>query len=185
MPKKTLVVGASIKPSRYAYIAIKRLLDKDYEVKAIGSKQALIGVVRIETGKPHYKDINTVTLYLNPERQVEYYDYIISYRSPVNSKQTTKSGVEFSLNFGKIKALYTSFTIDGAYLNTKRVYSTVDYAHLPSSGGPKQYRNIGLYPAGESKPLYSSLESQDCFWLLLDLSGERAVRKSACRELIS
>ena len=78
MPKKTLVVGASIKPSRYAYIAIKRLLDKDYEVKAIGSKQALIGVVRIETGKPHYKDINTVTLYLNPERQVEYYDYIIS-----------------------------------------------------------------------------------------------------------
>ena len=81
----------------------------------------------------------------------EYYDYIISYRSPVNSKQTTKSGVEFSLNFGKIKALYTSFTIDGAYLNTKRVYSTVDYAHLPSSGGPKQYRNIGLYPAGESK----------------------------------
>lgn len=78
MPKKTLVIGASIKPSRYAYIAIKRLLDKNYEVKAIGSKQGLIGVARIETGKPQYEDINTVTLYLNPDRQVEYYDYIIS-----------------------------------------------------------------------------------------------------------
>ena len=78
MSKKTLVIGASIKPSRYAYIAIKRLLDKNYEVKAIGSKQGLIGIVRIETGKPPYKDIDTVTLYLNPERQAEYYDYIIS-----------------------------------------------------------------------------------------------------------
>ncbi len=79
MPKKTtLVIGASIKPSRYAYIAIKRLLDKNYEVKAIGSKQGLIGVVRIETGKPSFKDIDTVTLYLNPEKQVEYYDYIVS-----------------------------------------------------------------------------------------------------------
>jgi len=78
MKKKTLVIGASIKPSRYAYIAIKRLLDKDYEVRAIGSKLGLIGVVRIETGKPDYIDIDTITLYLNPERQEEYYDYIIS-----------------------------------------------------------------------------------------------------------
>ncbi|MDY7393687.1 CoA-binding protein [Aureibaculum sp. 2210JD6-5] len=78
MSKKTLVIGASIKPSRYAYIAIKRLLDKNYDVKAIGSKQGLIGIVRIETGKPQYKDIHTVTLYLNPDRQEEYYDYIIA-----------------------------------------------------------------------------------------------------------
>jgi len=78
MQKKTLVIGASIKPSRYAYIAIKRLLDKDYEVRAIGSKLGLIGIVRIETGKPSFKDIDTVTLYLNPERQIEYYNYIIS-----------------------------------------------------------------------------------------------------------
>ena len=78
MKKKTLVIGASIKPSRYAYIAIKRLLEKDYEVRAIGSKLGLIGVVRIVTGKPTFKDIDTVTLYVNPERQVEYYDYIIS-----------------------------------------------------------------------------------------------------------
>jgi outer membrane receptor protein involved in Fe transport len=80
-----------------------------------------------------------------------YYDYIISYNSPVNSRETVKSGLEFSFNFGKIKSLYTSFTIDGAYLKTKRVYSTIDYEFLPSSSAAKQYRNIGMYPAGESR----------------------------------
>ena len=82
---------------------------------------------------------------------VEYYDYIISYSTPLNSKKTIKSGVEFSVNFGKIKSLYTSFIIDGAYLHTKRIYSTIDYPWLPSSAGPKQYPNIGMYPAGESR----------------------------------
>lgn len=82
---------------------------------------------------------------------VEYFDYIISYRTPVNNKSTLKTGVEFSFDFGKIKPLYTSFRVDGAYLRTKRVYSTTDYAYLPSSGSPEQYDNIGMYPAGESK----------------------------------
>lgn len=78
MRKKTLVLGASIKPSRYAYIAIKRLLDKNYTVMAIGSKPGVLGSVKIETDKPRYKNIHTVTLYINPENQPEYYDYIIS-----------------------------------------------------------------------------------------------------------
>lgn len=82
---------------------------------------------------------------------VEYYDYIISYNFPVNNQKTIKSGVEFSLNFGKIKAIYTSFTLDGAYLRTTHVYSTKDYEYLPSSAAAKQYENIGVYPAGESK----------------------------------
>jgi hypothetical protein len=82
---------------------------------------------------------------------VEYFDYIISYRSPINSLRTVKSGVEFRMDFGKIKALYTEFTIDGAYFRTTRYYSTVDYPRLPSSASPEQYPNIGMYPAGESR----------------------------------
>ena len=78
MSKKTLVIGASTKPNRYSFIAIKRLLEKKYEVKAIGLRRSKVGPVIIETGKPNFEDIDTVTLYLNPERQVEYYDYIIS-----------------------------------------------------------------------------------------------------------
>ncbi|MCF8380705.1 MAG: TonB-dependent receptor [Bacteroidales bacterium] len=82
---------------------------------------------------------------------IEYYDYIISYSSPINNQKTIKSGVEFSFNFGKIKSLYTSFTLDGAWLKTTRFYSTIDYNYLPSSASSVQYSNIGVYPAGESK----------------------------------
>lgn len=77
MKKKTLILGASIKPSRYSYVAIKRLLEKNIEVKAIGLREGKVGPVPIETGKPILEDIDTVTMYLNPDRQVEYYDYIV------------------------------------------------------------------------------------------------------------
>lgn len=82
---------------------------------------------------------------------IEYYDYIISYPSPKNNQQTIKSGVEFSLDFGKIKSIYTSFTLDGAWLKTTRIESTIDYNDLPSSQAVDQFKNIGVYPAGESK----------------------------------
>lgn len=82
---------------------------------------------------------------------IEYYDYIISYSSPVNDRESQKSGIEFRLNFGKVKPLYTSFTLDGAYLKTTRVESTIDYEFLPQSARDEQFENIGLYPAGESR----------------------------------
>ena len=78
MKKKTLVIGASLNPTRYSNIAIKRLLDKNVEVVAIGLKSGNIQDVVIATEKVPYNDINTVTLYLNPERQKAYYKYIIA-----------------------------------------------------------------------------------------------------------
>ena len=39
---------------------------------------------------------------------VEEFSRIISYSSTFNTSESDKSGVEFSLDFGKIKALYTS-----------------------------------------------------------------------------
>ena len=78
MVKKTLVIGASLKAHRYSNIIIKRLVEKGHEVKAIGLRIGEIEGVIIETGKPNYSVIDTVTLYLNPSRQKEYYDYIIS-----------------------------------------------------------------------------------------------------------
>ncbi len=79
------------------------------------------------------------------------FDYIISYLTPVNNPSTLKTGVEFSFDFGKIKPLYTSFRVDGAYLKTKRIYNTFDYEFLPSSQSDEQFDQIGMYPAGESK----------------------------------
>ena len=81
----------------------------------------------------------------------EYYDHIISYKTPINNKKTIKTGIEFNINFGKINSLYTSFTIDGAWLKTTRFYSIINYEYLPSSASSVQYTNIGMYPAGEKK----------------------------------
>ncbi|QOD60557.1 CoA-binding protein [Polaribacter haliotis] len=78
MKKKTLVLGASLNENRYSNIAIKRLRGKEVPVVAIGLRVGVVADVTIATEKVDFKDINTVTLYLNPTRQVAYYNYIIS-----------------------------------------------------------------------------------------------------------
>jgi predicted CoA-binding protein len=77
-PKKTLVMGASDNPERYSYLAINRLRAKGHPVEAIGRKKIKVFDVPVETMKKSYTDIDTVTLYLNPTNQKEYYDYILS-----------------------------------------------------------------------------------------------------------
>jgi predicted CoA-binding protein len=73
---KTLVLGATTNKERYAYKAIDSLVAKSHQVVALGAKEGLAVDVKIETEKLPFKGIDTVTLYLNPERQKEYYDYI-------------------------------------------------------------------------------------------------------------
>jgi predicted CoA-binding protein len=76
--KKTLVLGASDNPSRYSFLAVNRLRSHDHPVVAIGRKHTVVADVPVETEKKHFAGINTVTLYLNPFHQKEYYDYILS-----------------------------------------------------------------------------------------------------------
>jgi predicted CoA-binding protein len=47
-------------------------------VVAIGRKHTVVADVPVETEKKLFAEINTVTLYLNPLHQKEYYDYILS-----------------------------------------------------------------------------------------------------------
>ncbi len=75
----------------------------------------------------------------------------VSFRMPANNQESMKSGVEFSFDFGKINSLYTSFSLDGAWLRTKRINSTVPYQYHPSSTNATPYLYFGIYPAGESK----------------------------------
>ena len=77
MDKKTLVLGASLKPERYSNIAINRLVNYNHEVKAFGLREGEIAGISIDTELLDYEGIDTVTLYLNPARQAQYYDYII------------------------------------------------------------------------------------------------------------
>lgn len=76
--KKTLVLGASDNPQRYSYKAIQRLQSHNHQVMAVGRKQTNVLGTFIHKEPVHFEGIDTVTLYLNPKNQVEYYDYILS-----------------------------------------------------------------------------------------------------------
>lgn len=75
--KKTLVLGASAKADKYSYKAITMLADKGHSVLAIGQNAGEVAGVKIQTKAIPLKNIDTVTLYLNPTRQKEYYNYIV------------------------------------------------------------------------------------------------------------
>lgn len=76
--KKTLILGASANPQRYSYMAIHRLREAGHPVVAIGKSTAVVGDVLIDTKPQPYAGVHTVTLYLNPTHQEEYYYYILS-----------------------------------------------------------------------------------------------------------
>ena len=75
--KKTVVIGASPSQIRFSYKAVKSLIRRHHEVIPIGIREGNIDGQPIVTGKPIVENVHTVTLYLRPEKQREYYDYII------------------------------------------------------------------------------------------------------------
>ena len=76
--KKTVVLGASDNPARYSYLAVEKLNRYGHPVIAIGKKQGKAGNTKIITERPDEKEVDTVTIYLNPQLQKQYYDYIFS-----------------------------------------------------------------------------------------------------------
>ncbi|RKE92218.1 CoA-binding protein [Ichthyenterobacterium magnum] len=108
MTKKTLVFGASLKPNSYSNLAIRRLVTFGSEVVAYGLKQGIIANVGIDVELKFYKNIDTVTLYLNPENQKEYYNYIIGLKpkrvifnpgteNPEFYRMLNKNNIEFEV----------------------------------------------------------------------------------------
>ena len=78
MGKKTLVIGASENRSRYSNLATNNLKGKGHDVVALGKRPGEINGITIETEKVPFENVDTVTLYLNPTNQKQYYDYIVS-----------------------------------------------------------------------------------------------------------
>jgi len=79
MKKKTVILGASANPSRYAYLAAEMLHEGGHEIVPVGIKKGIIfgsGILDLRT-KPVIKDVDTVTLYIGPRHQPEWYDYVI------------------------------------------------------------------------------------------------------------
>lgn len=74
---KTLVFGASPNPSRYSNIAIHRLVENKIETEAFGLRSGIVSGVEIKNRLEDFQDIDSISLYLNPTRQQEYYQAII------------------------------------------------------------------------------------------------------------
>jgi predicted CoA-binding protein len=106
MEKTTLVLGASSNPDRVAYQAIKSLKKRNIPLIAIGKKSYEDSEMTIINGMPSdIGPVHTVTLYLGPPNQTEYYDYIISLKpkriifnpgtiNPELAKIASENGIE-------------------------------------------------------------------------------------------
>ncbi|MEM1407216.1 MAG: CoA-binding protein [Bacteroidota bacterium] len=77
--KRTAILGATSNPNRYAFIAAQMLVDHGHEIVPIGIKKGQVAGTDIMDlrQKPGVGRVDTVTLYLGPQNQPEWYDYII------------------------------------------------------------------------------------------------------------
>ncbi|MCS6833332.1 MAG: CoA-binding protein, partial [Flammeovirgaceae bacterium] len=74
----TLILGASPNPTRYAYIAAQRLMEKGHPIVLVGIKKGEINGIPILNHREIQPNIDTITLYLSPENQKEWYEYILN-----------------------------------------------------------------------------------------------------------
>lgn len=73
----------------------------------------------------------------------------VGFTYPQNGTMTTKRGVEFTVDLGTVRALRTSFIVDGAWMMVRRQLMVEDLTR-PSSGsiGGKEFPLVAVYPAG-------------------------------------
>jgi len=80
LSKKTVVLGASPNVSRYSNLACRMLSDAGFEFVPVGIKHGeILGkpILDLRT-KPEVPGVHTITLYLGPANQPEWYDYVFS-----------------------------------------------------------------------------------------------------------
>jgi predicted CoA-binding protein len=80
MSKKTVIIGASPNPSRYAFLAADMLTSYGHEIVPVGIRKGEVSGKSILDlrQKPAIKDVDTVTMYIGSRHQPEWYDYILS-----------------------------------------------------------------------------------------------------------
>lgn len=78
MKEKVLVLGASLKPERDSYHAVRLLAEHGHDVIAVGLKEGMINNTPILKEIPKdISNVDTVSLYLGPQNQLPYYDAIL------------------------------------------------------------------------------------------------------------
>lgn len=76
------MIGASSNPARYSNAAVRELKHHGFPVVAIGLRNDNIGETEIQTGFPEIENVHTVTLYIGPQHQPQYSDYILNRLNP-------------------------------------------------------------------------------------------------------
>lgn len=77
--KKTVIVGATPNSKRYAYMAAERLTDHSHKIVPIGIKKGEVFGEEILPIRefPAIEDVHTITMYVGPRHQSEYYNYLL------------------------------------------------------------------------------------------------------------
>jgi predicted CoA-binding protein len=76
--KKTVVIGASPNPERYAYQAVRSLNIHGHEVIAVGLRSGEIDGITIHIDMPVIDAVDTISLYVGPAHQSAWFDYMES-----------------------------------------------------------------------------------------------------------
>ncbi len=74
--RRVVVLGASANPLRFSYKAVTILRQQGFEVIPIGLRKGSIDTLEIITGTPEIDEIDSLLLYMNPDNQKRYYEYI-------------------------------------------------------------------------------------------------------------
>jgi predicted CoA-binding protein len=79
MGKKTVIVGATTNQSRYAFLAAQMLTEYGHEIVPLGIRRGEIFGEDIKDirSKPKIDGVDTITLYISPVHQPEWYDYLL------------------------------------------------------------------------------------------------------------
>lgn len=105
--KKTLVIGASENTARYSNKAIHKLLAYNHSVEAIGLRPGKVNEVSFGNEMVLFDAIDTVTLYINPTIQEQYYDYVLQLKPKrvIFNPGTENEAFERLLKYNHIEAI--------------------------------------------------------------------------------
>ncbi len=78
--KKTVIIGATANPDRYAFIAAQRLTQNNHTIVPIGIKKGQVqglDILDLRT-RPNITEVDTITMYINPTNQQAWEEYVLS-----------------------------------------------------------------------------------------------------------
>ncbi|MEP5610939.1 MAG: CoA-binding protein [Cyclobacteriaceae bacterium] len=78
--KKTVLIGATTNPTRYAYLAGNRLTEHGHDLVPIGIRKGMLADKEILDLRllPKVENVDTVTLYIGPKNLLEWEEYVLS-----------------------------------------------------------------------------------------------------------